>query len=726
MVLADKGAIDPMNDGRNKSLVARNTALSDSQSAQSGNQAIETEKVSLGQMWDVLRRRWWAMLATLVIVLGIGIAYTATQRPLYQSVALMEVASQNTTASSDDISILNDLAALTRSRTVQSQLEMISSPEIVKATAEAFGPARIRQAFNAKSIPHWGVTCAANKGADVISVTVKSYDASMAAQLANTLVSTYLEHGREYANRASAKSRALVLEQIQASRERLDAAQKALSDYKRTTKLIAIEDQLRTVANGAIAVRAERDHVSVELASMRNQARQLRGQLAEQGSEIQENSTIQLSPQYQEALTNLGRLQTRRATLAQQYLPESREMRNIAGEIADVEQQMKKVAETITASRVRTRNPVLSIYLTALVNEASEEARLRALDTVIAESDKQVAAMPEQERTLAKIMEQVKTLEHNCETLSDKYDALLVNEKASVPGAMLASSAQIPDKPVSPNWPLSLAVFILLGLFLASVTAVTMEHVDSRIRDDGLAAMLVGGEPLSVIPDQKTIRGGALRIDALNQHSPYVEAFRMLRNVIALSETEEPIKTMAVTSPGRAEGKSTTCMNLAIATAMLEKKVLVVDCDLRCPSLHKHMKLDNDIGLSSIATGVVSAEMAVRATEIGNVFCITSGPLPPNPAELLASQTCRDSLQALRNDYDLVILDCPPCAGLGDIQVISGYVDGVLLVVTVGQSLRESLYGSISILGQVNAPLVGFVLNRMDLKKTRYGYYTDS
>ena len=182
---------------------------------------------------------------------------------------------------------------------------------------------------------------------------------------------------------------------------------------------------------------------------------------------------------------------------------------------------------------------------------------------------------------------------------------------------------------------------------------------------------------------------------------------------------------MAITSPGRAEGKTTTAINLAITSAMEGRRVLLVDCDLRRPTLHRFAGVSHNVGLTSVLAGTAQLDDALVSTNVENVFCLPSGSIPKNPAEILNSKRNRELFADLAKRFDLVVADCPPAAGLSDIQVISTLVDGMLLVVAANQTIKPHLEITIRTLMQAEAPLIGLVFNRIDLRHQGYRYYYD-
>jgi capsular exopolysaccharide synthesis family protein len=337
--------------------------------------------------------------------------------------------------------------------------------------------------------------------------------------------------------------------------------------------------------------------------------------------------------------------------------------------------------------------------------------------------DKQIQELPDRERIYADLDRNVHVLENTYQTLSSKYYAMLINENSTLPNALFAATARPPLAPAYPNKKRNVALFTLLGIVLAIASAAIVERLDKRIRYEDTVSNLTGQLPLAIIPDVRNIGRSNLQLDAASPDSAFVESFRMLRNAIRFSGSTLPLGTLAVTSPGRGEGKSTTAINLAVAMAMNGTKVLIVDCDLRRPSLREGMGVMNNIGFTDLIKGDVTLEEAVFQTRVDNLYCLPAGNLPDNPTEVLDSVESRNLFESLSQYYDVVILDCPPCAGLSDMQVISTIVDGVVLVVSVNQTETPGLHDALRLLNQVNAPIIGSVINRFDISSTGYDSY---
>jgi len=207
------------------------------------------------------------------------------------------------------------------------------------------------------------------------------------------------------------------------------------------------------------------------------------------------------------------------------------------------------------------------------------------------------------------------------------------------------------------------------------------------------------------------------------------EAYRTLRTNIQYSSFDNNIKTILVTSSGPAEGKSTTAGNLALSMAQSDKKVLIIDCDLRKPTVHKKFNISNEKGLSNYLIGEVKLD-EVMTKYSDNLYLLTSGTIPPNPAEMLSSKKMKEFLESMKNQFDSIIIDSPPVLAVTDAQILSTIVEGVLLVVATGETEKEATIKSKELLKKVSANILGVVMTKMPVNTGKgygygygYGYY---
>jgi tyrosine-protein kinase Etk/Wzc len=246
---------------------------------------------------------------------------------------------------------------------------------------------------------------------------------------------------------------------------------------------------------------------------------------------------------------------------------------------------------------------------------------------------------------------------------------------------------------------------------LSSIPQIQMDKYEQRLEDKL--------EKLGPIEGKKI---EARLITHLDPKSPVAEAYRTLRTNLQFSKVDRQLKTILITSSGPKEGKSTTAANLSIAMAQVGNKVILVDADLRRPVIHSIFGMNKEDGVTNFLMNSDNFENFIKPTFHENLFILTSGTLPPNPSELLASQKMENLLSKLNDKYDTVILDSPPVIAVTDAAVLSTKVDGTILVVSSGQTNKEALTKAYSLLTSVNTKLLGVLLNGVDVEGL-YGSY---
>lgn len=201
------------------------------------------------------------------------------------------------------------------------------------------------------------------------------------------------------------------------------------------------------------------------------------------------------------------------------------------------------------------------------------------------------------------------------------------------------------------------------------------------------------------------------------------EAYRTLRTNIQYSSFDDDIKTIVITSSGPGEGKSTTASNLAVSMSQYDKKVLLIDCDLRKPTIHKKFNISNTNGLSNFLVGEVGFDEAAF-TYNDNLTILSSGNIPPNPSEMIASKKMKNFIAVLKQRFDFIIIDAPPVIAVTDAQILSTITDGVILVTAYGQAEKEAVKKAKELLDKVKANIIGAVMTKVEMNRGKgYGYY---
>jgi capsular exopolysaccharide synthesis family protein len=212
-------------------------------------------------------------------------------------------------------------------------------------------------------------------------------------------------------------------------------------------------------------------------------------------------------------------------------------------------------------------------------------------------------------------------------------------------------------------------------------------------------------------------------ITLANPRSPISEAYRTLRTNIDFSSIDAAMQVIMVTSTGPGEGKSTTISNLAITFAQSERRVLLIDADMRKPTMHHTFRASNRAGLSSLLTRKSEMQEVIQETNVSDLFIITAGPIPPNPAEMLSSKRMSELLDTLKTHFDIILIDTPPLLAVTDAQLVASKSDGVIFVMDHGTVKRDAALKAKAGLDTVNAKILGVVMNNVKRSKASQGYY---
>ncbi|NKX77510.1 polysaccharide biosynthesis tyrosine autokinase [Gordonia amicalis] len=297
--------------------------------------------------------------------------------------------------------------------------------------------------------------------------------------------------------------------------------------------------------------------------------------------------------------------------------------------------------------------------------------------------------------------------------------------EASQPLAKLTvvSPAVQPQDPFSPRTARNTVLAVLVGFVLGVLIAVLRERFDTRLRNGEEVQRTVPSAVLAEIPSENTLDGHPV-IDFSVGSSRAAEGYRRLRTNLAFVSVDQPPRCILVTSPGPGEGKTTTSLNLAAALAEDGNRVVLVDADLRRPSVARRLGLTGAIGLTSFLRGDGVISDFVQSGPVEQLDVLVAGALPPNPAELLGSQRAKDGMEALQASYDFVIMDTPPVLPVADAAILSQYVDGALVVVRAGRTRSQDLATAFDSLLAAKASIAGVVLNDVSAHDSRYVYYS--
>lgn len=328
-------------------------------------------------------------------------------------------------------------------------------------------------------------------------------------------------------------------------------------------------------------------------------------------------------------------------------------------------------------------------------------------------------------RQIADTRTQISGLQDKLNILQANYASLLAQtQRGAINSLSVVEPAGLPVFPVGPQKLATILLAAAIGFVLAAAAGYLMEYLDDTLKNPEDVQKVAGLATLGAVPIVSGLKKENELIMAEGGNSAAAEAYRILRTNLQFASVGHPLRTLMISSPSPSEGKSLTASNLAVAFAQAGKRVVLVDADLHRPRLHRVFGVRNNVGLT---TALLDEHPDLSAltdqTSVPNLHLLTSGPLPPNAAELLGSDRMRELTEKLLTAADIVIFDSPPVTALSDGVILASQLDGVLLVVGAGETRRESARRAVVALGRVNARVVGALLNRMPTKGTGYYYY---
>ena len=510
-------------------------------------------------------------------------------------------------------------------------------------------------------------------------------------------------------------------------KSRVEEAEQKLADYSRQNNLYSLEGK-ETLATDKLS----RLHDQTTRAQTE---RILKQSLFE---EVKAGRVAQLPEAFSDSKT--AELQKKLGELATQYSRNEVIYGPKNPNLLAIKEQMASIQQQIADSRDALKEKLKADYERAVRDETSLQS---ALDAAKAEAAQQNQAAI-----------QFNILKQEVETTKTLYtDFLQKTNQAKIQEHEQHNNMKMIDPPLVPSAPIGPSRFrtILIGLMASLAAGIGLvfflEYLDNTVKTVEDVSRYAQLPALSVIPavsgrrsrslkggrqgTKLTLTGGApLQTDklmALDTTSSVAEAYRVLRTSVLLSSVDRPPKTILVTSGQPGEGKTTTVINTAISLAQLGASVLIIDCDLRKPSTHKVLGVQQPTGLSTYLSRNINLADAIQKLPIANLSLLPCGPIPPNPSEMISSVKMRQMLQTLGETYDHILIDSPPLLKVTDPVILSTLVDGVILVVHSGKSTREVVRRTRQELSVAGARVFGVVLNNVDLKSEAYDeYYYDS
>lgn len=540
----------------------------------------------------------------------------------------------------------------------------------------------------------------------LVKLYYRSPDPKQASAILNTLVKNYISMNMERRFDASTYARNFLQERLQQVKAKLEDSERELVKFARQEQIINVDDKQTIVSQSLAATSTALAEAGAKRAAAEAYYRQMLGARGQGLSQILDSKTIQtlketkakLEAQYQDNLNV--------------YKPAYPAMVQLRNQIAQIDSLINQEVGNIRAA-------ITANYEAAKGEEVLLRGRLEQLK-------QEVLAL--QDRSI-----QFNILRREVDTNRQLYDGLLQRFKEVGVAAGIGTNnisvvdeAKTPARPYKPNLGFNVTIALVFGLLGGIGLAFLFERLDDTFKRPEEMEKLLNLPVLGVIPRTRLGRGDERPIALAGHDDPrsaFAEAYRSVRTALQFSTASGVPRLLTVTSAMAGEGKSTTVLSLSIQFAQAGKRTLLIESDLRKPSLHRTLRLDNQVGLTNYLAGGAQPTDITKPTHIPNLFVIPAGPLPPNPAELLSSARMVELLGLAAEKFDQVIVDSPPLLGLADALIIGNLCEGTLLTVEMGGTPRGYVLGALKRLRGSRIHVLGAILTKLETRTGSYGYY---
>ncbi len=681
-------------------------------------------------LWDyvaVVRQRLPVAAGVFLLVVAATVLYAWTRTPRYTATSRLLIENKGVNLTSMQDAFDPGRSALTQRDLIQTQVQLIKSTPVMEAV--------LQQGFLAQSKDFRESKDPVRQLAELIQVTparsgfvldvsVERESPTEAARIVNAVVSSYLAENRRRRMGVSDEGIAELKKKAEELRVRLNESTTALHAFMATNRMVSFEDAQNIVVDRLKGL--NQNLMKAEPLRMQAEAHYRTAEAAMKAGQAESIPGVQAS-------TLINGLKTDLARLEQQYS----EMR---ARLGDMHPQLQSTIAQMDA--IRTKLAMESTYVVDALRGRYEQA-LNEEKMLREELRKQEEAVLQFNELAAKynlFRQSRDSIQEAYSTIIRRIDELNVSQLSGQGDSVfVVSRAEVPQEK---SWP-SRSRMLLMGIFFGGLLAIGvcffLDYMDTTIKGESDVRTLLNSSVIGGVPSAEAEAGDAAFDDLFAVNKPrshFAEAFRSARTALAFSMVDKPLRSVVVTSTMPVEGKTLTAVNLAIAHAQAGKRTLLIDADLRKPRVHAVFNGRSDVGLSNLlAADNLESERAIVQTGIANLFYMSSGPVPPNPVELLDSERFGRRLEEWLKKYEMIVFDAPPMLNLADALVIGKHMDGAVLVV---RTFVTNKYAAQQVARQIAASkikLLGVLLNNVDMPSgaayssyyySRYGgYYGD-
>ena len=721
----------------------------------------EEKQVTLNDYLRILARRKWLILFTFLCLTASAVAFSLLMTPVYQACTTIMIEEEGRmedyifTVSSmmrPDSKLKNHVEII-KSRTLAEAVvrAVLDSPHgrILEKMAPDKNGTFVTKDQLTRAVQE-NLTVAPVRDTDLIAIRMSAPNRVIAAFLANAVASQYHKKSLQTSRGQISEVREFLENQLNIVRDSLLLAEEAKKEYMQTEAVSALPDETKELVKQLAEFESLLNEAKIELESNQRRLAYMKAQLDEKKGTLLDEITQISTPVIQNLRNKMAELEAMRAEYASQGVEETHpKLQQILNRIKETKNKLVAETSQLVSRKLTLKDPLgysqdlLGDILSLEIEIQSLSAKAEGLRKIVNRYYARMNTLPEKSLRLARLERSTRAGENIYLMLKEKYEEARIKEAGQIGNVRIVDKAVPPEHPIKPKSKLNVLLGALLGILLGAGIALLLESLDTSIKTmeevEALELAALGHVPkiketeeyrrriksVKAVADQEATKVASHLITHFAPKSPVSEAYRTLRTNIQFSNLDNPPRSILVTSAGPGEGKSTTAANLAIAFSQMGTKTVLLDTDFRRPILHSVLGIEKEPGITNHLAGRIPLEGIIRKTPVENLDLIACGVIPPNPSELLASEKMKEFVAELQKSYQMILFDTPPVIAVTDAVVLSLLLDGVVLVVSAGQTSQQGLARAKILLEKVDAKVMGAVLNKTDVRSafSPYHYY---
>ncbi|GAB4375253.1 MAG: hypothetical protein Kow0042_20530 [Calditrichia bacterium] len=730
-------------------------------------QQQEEQQISLQDYLRILYRGRWIILISFIVVMIATTYYTFTSPKVYEASGKIIVESQgsmeralfNMNYFGNQTTLITNQVEVLKSRQLAEEVVRYLEAVPYRDSLQIFQPNDEGVYMDFRSQVEWimnHLEVSPKKDTDVIEIKFQAGSPFEVANICNVIMEAYKDLNRDFNMSELQELRQFLEKQLEKKGEELRKSEEELKAYREQEKLVSLDNSTQELISRLAEAQASLEQAVVELDAVLERKKVLESQLEERKKNLSADITVSATPLLRGLQEQYAKLVSDKVTyetlLSQDRVDPAEyrlQLQSIENRMQALEEKMQQESQKIAATSMIQDPLMVAQDLTVKIFDLETQikglqAKISALQEVVNDYEFQLSKLPNQALELARLTRQMEVDQNTYLLMTQKLEENRISLAGQRENIRILDRAIVPYSPIKPKKKMNLMLGALIGLGLGIGLTFLLEYFDDSIKDpEELERM--GFPILATIPEissNEVIRKvksignnmddvadaaeiATRLITHFDPKSPISEAYRTFRTNIQFKSRNNKSSgfTALITSSAPKEGKSTTVANLAITMAQLGSRTLLIDTDLRRPVIHSIFSLRKEKGVSNYLLGKSGIEDIIKPTFVDNLSVITSGPLPPNPSELLGSNALAEMIQELRTKYDAILFDSPPIIAVTDAAIISTMVDGVVLVIKAHQTHREAIRRAKTLLMNANANIFGCLLNSINIDRAYGTYY---